>query len=101
MKVPEKWRGSEKTVKAIQVAFELEQHIAQTIREQAVRNGLRPSDQIRKILALDYSPPKRPRLTVSLAPDDYKQLGERYGVDPADTLEIKRHIVRELIKTVA
>ena len=99
-KVPDKWKQAEKekSVKAMQVAFELEQDIAMRIKERAARNNLNPSDQIRKMLDLTYSPPKRPRLTVSLKPEDYDILGERFGVDPKDQLEIRRKIIEFLIE---
>lgn len=93
-----KWDKQQKTIKATQIAFELEQKIARHIHEQAAREGLTPSSQIRKLLDLPYSPPKRPRLTVSLSPEDYAALGKRYHLDPDDTLEIKRCMMQELIK---
>jgi len=96
-KLPEKWNKNQKALKAIQVAFELEQDIAKNIRVRAAKNGLTPSDQIRKILGLTYSPPKRPRLTVSLSQDDYKELGKKFGIDPGNTIDIKRKIVEALI----
>ncbi len=92
-----KWNKSDKAVKATQVAFELEQKVAQRIQELAAQQQLTPSSQIRKLLGLSYSPPKRPRLTVSLSADDYKILGEKYQIDMHDTLAIKRRIMEELI----
>lgn len=94
----EKWEKQQKTLKAVQVAFELEQKVAQTINEMAAKEGLTSSNQIRKLIGLSYTPPKRPRLTVSLSPDDYKKLGEKYGIDPDKTLEIKRRIMQELVE---
>lgn len=91
------WEESAKTLKAVQVAFEMEQRIALTIREMALTSGLTPSDQIRKIIGLSYSLPKRPRLTVSLSAEDYQVLGLRYNIDPSDTLAIKRAIMGMLI----
>ncbi len=94
------WESSAKTIKAVQVAFEMEQRVALAIREMALLSGLTPSDQIRKIIGLSYSPPKRPRLTVSLSSEDYQTLGEHYRIDPADTLAIKRAIMSTLIDFV-
>jgi hypothetical protein len=93
-----KWNKDNKIVKATQVAFELEQEISRHIHEMAVKEGLTTSSQIRKLMGLSYSPPKRPRLTVSLSPDDYVDLGNKYQIDPNDTLEIKRKIMEELIE---
>lgn len=96
-KIPDKWSGNTETVKAIQVAFELDSEITRKIKERAARNDLTPSAQIRKILGLSYTPPKRPRLTASLMPEDYEILGKRYDVDPSNMLEIKRRIINELV----
>lgn len=93
-----KWSKDNKAVKATQVAFELEQKVARQIHQMAAREGLTPSSQIRKLVGLSYSPPKRPRLTVSLSPEDYVALGKKYDVDSEDTLEIKRKIMQELIQ---
>ncbi len=92
------WNQGDSAVKATQVAFELEQKIARQIHEMAAKEGLTTSSQIRKLIALPYSPPKRPRLTVSLSSEDYIELGKKYKIDPADTLEIKRKIMQELIE---
>ncbi len=93
-----KWNKDNKAVKATQVAFELEQEISRHIHEVAAKEGLTTSSQIRKLMGLSYSPPKRPRLTVSLSPEDYVELGKKYKIDSSDTLEIKRKIMEELIE---
>lgn len=92
-----KWNEQSKVIKATQVAFELEQKIAKQIQEMAASEGLTASSQIRKLVGLPYSPPKRPRLTVSLSKDDYKELGKKYDINPDDSLLIKRKIMQELI----
>jgi hypothetical protein len=92
--------GISETIKATQVAFEMEQKVACHIRELAAREGLAPSDQIRKMIGLSYSPPKRPRLTVSLSEDDYVTLGKKYRLDATDALGIKRKMIQELITMV-
>jgi len=94
------WDVIKQTIKATQIAFELEQKAACHIREVAAREGLTPSDQIRKILGLTYSPPKRPRLTVSLTQNDYEVLGQKYKIDAKDHLGIKRRIIEDLIKII-
>lgn len=83
--------------KATQIAFELEQNIALNIRTLAAQEGLTPSDQIRKLIGLSYSPPKRPRLTISLTTEDYKILGKKYKIDSSNTIEIKKRIIENLI----
>src|SRR5687768_14390604 len=95
-----RWDNQLKTAKATQIAFEMEQKVARRIRELAAIEGLTPSDQIRKLIGLSYAPPKRPRLTVSLTPDDYVILGKKYGINPDNTLDIKRRMMEELAQTI-
>tara|TARA_R110002050_G_scaffold282617_2_gene430634 strand:- start:2159 stop:2488 length:330 start_codon:yes stop_codon:yes gene_type:complete len=100
-KMPEKWQSSIKAIKAVQVAFDMDEKIQLSIRKQALDAGLSPSDQIRDILGLAINKrPKRPRLTVSLAPDDYQALAEKYGLKAEQQLEIKRKLMDELIEHV-
>lgn len=100
-KIPEKWQSSIKAMKAVQVAFDMDEKIQLSIRKEALEAGLSPSDQIRDILGLPVNKrPKRPRLTVSLAPTDYQVLAEKYGLQADQQLEIKRKLMDELINHV-
>lgn len=100
-KVPDKWQSSVKAMKAVQVAFDMDEKIQLSIRKQALDAGLSPSDQIRDILGLPINKrPKRPRLTVSLAPSDYQLLAEKYGLEAKQQLDIKRRLMEELIESV-
>jgi hypothetical protein len=99
--MPDKWQSSIKAIKAVQVAFDMDEKIQLSIRKQALDAGLSPSDQIRDILGLPINKrPKRPRLTVSLAPDDYQVLAEKYDLKAEQQLEIKKKLMDELIKHV-
>jgi len=99
--VPDKWQSSMKAIKAVQVAFDMDEKIQLSIRKEALDAGLSPSDQIRDILGLVINKrPKRPRLTVSLAPEDYQVLAEKYGLKAEQQLEIKRKLMDELIEHV-
>jgi|TARA_B110000014_G_scaffold246933_1_gene220062 hypothetical protein len=99
--IPEKWNSSVKALKAVQVAFDMDEKIQLSIRKRALEAGLSPSDQIRDILGLPINKrPKRPRLTVSLAPNDYEVLAEKYGLQAEQQLEIKRKLMDELIHYV-
>ncbi len=101
-KLPEKWQSSIKAVKAVQVAFDMDEKIQLAIRTQALQAGLSPSDQIRDILGLPTNKrPKRPRLTVSLAPADYEVLALKYDLLPEQQLEIKRKLMEELVQHVS
>jgi hypothetical protein len=96
--LPKKWQASDKAMRAVQVAFYVDEKVQNKIRRDACIRGISPSDMIRSITQLPVSsPPKRPRLTASLNQEDYQALAERYGLDPNDTLEIKRHVMQELI----
>ena len=100
-KIPEKWQSSVKAIKAVQVAFDMDERIQLSIRKQAVDAGLSPSDQIRDILGLPINKkPKRPRLTVSLAPSDYQLLADKYQLSADDQLEIKRKLMDDLISHI-
>lgn len=100
-KIPEKWQSSVKAMKAVQVAFDMDEKIQLSIRKQALEAGLSPSDQIRDILGLPINKrPKRPRLTVSLALSDYQLLAEKYGLEAEQQLDIKRKLMEELIDSV-
>lgn len=96
--LPDNWKKSEKSIRAIQVAFEFGTGVSESIRREANKNGLSTSDQIRKIVQLEVKPPKRPRLTVSLSEEDYQKLAQRYGLEVEDKTAIREAIRQELIK---
>ena len=97
--LPKKWQASNKALRAVQVAFYVDEKIQIKIRQDACLQGMSPSDLIRQITQLPVSaPPKRPRLTASLNADDYKLLAVRYNLSAEDTLEIKRCVMQELIE---
>ncbi|MGP1628904.1 MAG: hypothetical protein ACTS8S_06330 [Giesbergeria sp.] len=96
---PERWSGSDDALRAVQVAFDVEQTVIEAVRAAAFQNNLSTADQIRKVLKLSTaSRPKRPRLTVSLTAEDYLHLGARYEVDPEDRLQIKERVTDELVQ---
>ncbi len=100
-KIPDKWQSSVKAIKAVQVAFDMDEKVQLSIRKQALEAGLSPSDQIRDILGLPVNKrPKRPRLTVSLAPSDYQILAKKYQLAVEDQLEIKKKLMDELINHI-
>jgi len=100
-KIPDKWQSSVKAVKAVQVAFDMDEKIQLAIRKQALEAGISPSEQIRDILGLPINKrPKRPRLTVSLSAEDYALLGEKYALSSEQQLEIKKKLMDDLINYV-
>ncbi|TWX64379.1 hypothetical protein [Colwellia sp. C1TZA3] len=100
-KIPEKWQSSVKAVKAVQVAFDMDEKIQLAIRKQALEAGISPSEQIRDILGLPINKrPKRPRLTVSLSLSDYDLLADKYELSSEQQLEIKKKLMDDLINYV-
>jgi len=95
--LPKKWQPSEKVEKTVQIAFDMDSNLQYSIRRSALDKGISPSEKIRDLLALPmHKKPKRPRLTVTLSPDDYVQLGKRYNIPADNQLEIKKCVVEEL-----
>lgn len=97
-KLPAQWQKSEKSLRAVQLVFEFSKAVSETIRREASRQGLTPSDQIREIIGLEVKKPQRPRLTVSLSAEDYGVLARKYGLDPQDRNAIREAIKEELIR---
>ncbi len=99
---PARWKGSDEALKAVQVAFDVEQAVLEAVRSAAFHNNLSQSDQIRQLLALPtFERAKRPRLTVTLSGEDYDLLGRRYGLAAEDRLSIKQKVTEELIRFAA
>lgn len=95
---PARWQGSDDAIRAVQIAFDVEQTVLEAVRHAAFVNNLSTSDQIRQLLELPVSGrPKRPRLTVSLSNLDYELLSSRYGLSVDDRLSIKERVTQELI----
>ena len=96
-KLPKSWSGSEKSIRAVQVIFELEQAESRALRIKAIEKDLSPSDYIRDIIGLPRKKPVRPRLSISLNEEDYKILAKRYKLKADDKNEIRVRIKQELI----
>ena len=97
--LPEQWQQNQKAAKATQIAFDLDEKFQYAIRKAALDAGVSPSDQIRDILGLSVTKrPKRPRLTVSLSAEDYVQLANKYNLTPEQQLEIKKHVLDDLVQ---
>lgn len=95
--LPNQWQQSNKSIRAVQLVFELNKSISDTIRYQANKHGLSPSDQIRTVIGLQTKQPKRPRLTVSLSNEEYAALAARYNLPIEDRTAIRQAIAQELI----
>jgi hypothetical protein len=92
------WTSSDAALRAVQVAFDVEQQVIDAVRYAAFENQVSPSDQIRKILGLPCtSKPVRPRLTVSLSDADYALLADKFGLAADDKRKIKEALHEALI----
>ncbi|NOY72838.1 MAG: hypothetical protein GXP14_10755 [Gammaproteobacteria bacterium] len=93
-------KQSAKNIKAIQEAFQLAGDIPDVIREAACREGLSASDMCRKILDLPIETKKTGgrRLTVSLKPEDYEMLAERWAL-PIEARQAIRSRMRQDIES--
>ena len=100
---PLRWQGSDNALRAVQVAFDVEEAVMEAVRVAAFEANVSTSTQIRDVLGLPVPAerPKRPRLTVTLSGDDYALLAERYGLPDDDRLAIKEAATRELMAFTA
>ncbi len=98
-KIPHSWEKSSKSIRAVQVIFELEQSESQALRIKAIEKGLSPSDYIRDIIGLPLKKPIRPRLSISLSAEDYGILAKRYHLKQDQKDLIRAQIKQELIKS--
>ena len=98
-KLPKTWSGSEKSLRAVQVIFELELAESRALRIKAIEQDLSPSDYIRDIVGLPRKKPVRPRLSISLSVDDYKMLAKRYNLQPDEKSAIRERIKQELVNS--
>lgn len=97
-KIPSSWEKSTKSIRAVQVIFELEQQESRALRIKAIEKNLSPSDYIREMIGLPRKKPIRPRLSVSLSEDDYEILADRYKLNPNEKDKIRAKIKQELVK---
>lgn len=94
---PKRWSESDKAIRATQVAFDVENEIIDTIKIKACEQGVTASDMIRLILGLEVTAKRvRPRLTMSLKEQDYKELANKYGLMASERLAIKARIIEEI-----
>jgi hypothetical protein len=96
-KLPEKWKSEEKAIKAIQLAFDLDEKVQYTLRREALECDINPSERIRQILGLESNKiPQRPRLSISLRPQDFSYLAKKYDINKDNKKDIKHRATLEL-----
>ena len=96
-KTPVSWSKSDKSLRAVQVIFELGLEQSRTLRINAIEQDLSPSDYIREIIGLPRKKPIRPRLSISLSNEDYQILADRYELTADKKEQIREKIKEELL----
>jgi hypothetical protein len=97
-KLPDRWTDENRTIKAVQVAFDVGEEVQQLIRREALERGINPPDRVRQILGLPVTTkPQRPRLSISLSEHDFHVLAEKFNLDDADRLAIRQVAAEKLI----
>lgn len=77
-------------------AIECELRVANKIIEEAIRNEMRLSDVVRRIIALPVANPESVQIPITLSDSDFQLLAIRYGVPAADRNAIKSRIIEEM-----
>lgn len=77
-------------------AIECDLRAANKIIEEAIRNEMRLSDVVRRIIALPVANPDSVQIPIQLGDADFQLLAIRYGLPAADRNAIKNRIIEEI-----
>lgn len=77
-------------------AIECDLRVANKIIEEAIRNEMRLSDVVRRIIALPVANPESVHIPVMLTDSDFQLLAIRYGIPASDRTSIKTRIIEEM-----
>lgn len=77
-------------------AIECELRVASKLIEEAIRNEIRLSDVVRRIIALPVANPESVQIPITLTDSDYALLAIRYGISSSDKEAIKTRIIDEV-----
>jgi hypothetical protein len=77
-------------------SIECDLRVANKIIDEAIRNEMRLTDIVRRIIELPVAYPESVQIPVTLTDEDYALLGIRYGVTASDRNTIKRRIIEDL-----
>ncbi len=91
-----KWQAELAALKKIQMHFDFQENLRKKVRLEAAEEDMNPSDVIRKIAGLSFSKIQRPRIGLSLTPEDLVYLAERYNLDPSDATSVKKRLLSEV-----
>lgn len=90
------WAGERATLKKIQVHFTFTAHASRLLKLDAVNEHMSTTNYLRKLLGLSFAQDTRDRIGISLSPDDFDALADRYGVDVDDRESIKQKITSSI-----
>jgi hypothetical protein len=77
-------------------AVECDLRVANQIIEEAIRNEMRLSDVVRRIIELPVAHQEAVQIPINLADEDYSLLAIRYGIPASDRNAIKLRIIQDL-----
>lgn len=77
-------------------AIECELRVANRIIDEAIRNEMRLTDIVRRIIELPVANQESVQIPVTLTDEDYSLLAIRYGISSSDRNSIKRRIIEDL-----
>lgn len=77
-------------------SIECDLRVANKIIDEAIRNEMRLTDIVRRIIELPVAYPEAVQIPITLTDEDYALLAIRYGIAAADRNAIKRRIIEDL-----
>jgi hypothetical protein len=77
-------------------AIECDLRVANKIIDEAIRNEMRLTDIVRRIIELPVAYPESVQIPLTLTDEDYALLAIRYGISSSDRNAIKRRIIEDL-----
>jgi len=77
-------------------AIECDLRVANKIIDEAIRNEMRLTDVVRRIIELPVANPESVQIPLTLTDEDYALLAIRYGISASDRNAIKRRIIADL-----
>ncbi|MEQ1789987.1 MAG: hypothetical protein ABL857_06030 [Rickettsiales bacterium] len=77
-------------------SIECDLRVANQIIDEAIRNEMRLSDVVRRIIELPVSHQEVVQIPINLADEDYSLLAIRYGIPSSDRNAIKIRIIQDL-----
>lgn len=96
-----KLTGVDKGLSAIrkakkQLSFDLNEDLMAKVKAIAIRDGISPNDVVRRAIGLDVTPPKRPRISLTMTMDELDKVSSEMNLDPENSSQLKR-VIKEAI----